>query len=242
MPASNDYHIPHIHFWTSTDDNSLFDVALYGSNQLINEHRHNLTVETPLAYYLITNASLERYAIPWSTAEIRNLIRDHLRSNGLIYEDDSAIRSLVPEGSLKEIKGPRALMNLNLALPDFFPNCKELEAKLNNAWNNQNNVKATCVDLVDYAQKALIEKSIPWQGLLLPLSSGAPFRNAIFAQYFSKFSPESFIGKATNPENLFYLIGMGKNYVTVDKRTICGITSNSLGISDIKISDFTFCN
>jgi hypothetical protein len=80
-----------------------------------------------------------------------------------------------------------------------------------------------------------------WGGYLTPLSPGAPGRNAIKYQYFSSESKESWTLNYKNPESIYYLVGMGKSYVTIDGTSICKLKVNPLGLGDIFITDFTAC-
>jgi protein-S-isoprenylcysteine O-methyltransferase Ste14 len=241
---------PVLNFWTSSDKNDNFTVALYGSNELVMKKRRNLHVQTPTGYYLVTHKQHVRTNVPWNSDTVKNLLTDHLAKNGLTsYKQSDYLLKLLPKGNAAEDK---TFNNFDknaaaeLVLPDYFPNCQPLSKTINEVFiaMGYNKLKAVCQDLSVFQKSHVspVSGDGKFDAFVSPLSPGAAGPNAIRYQYFSPLSKESYTSDYGNPEELFYLLGIGPSYVTVDGETVCDIKPNSMGLSNIMVTDFIKCD
>ena len=236
---------PPIRFFNSVSPETEFSVALYGSSELLRGERKNVRAHTPLAYYLISDPRWATVATPWNEPVTREIIQKYLLDAGLVYQgDSSAFEKLVPLGSAGDSK---TLSQFTLDdpaivfLPDYIESCPRLEEELRREWKKYSKLKFECADISAKIQEYIYGGKKGFGAVLTPLSPGAPGRDAIQAQYFSSFSKESFTGSFRKPEFLYRLVGMGDSVVTLDGQRFCGLKAQSLGLSDIFVSDFLPC-
>ena len=240
-PRAPHAQLPRIEFAVGGNRDSQFDVALYGTRQLLKGSRKNVQAHTPLAYYVITNPSLARYRLPWNTDETRRLINDHFVREEVFFPKAAGVEGLVPDGNALGREGnsvlPRALPEF--VMPDYLPGCRELAAELTRAWDGR--AKASCANIVSYIQTKVREKHGKWSAFLVGISPSDPGRDSLKLQYFSTESPDSLTYDFPDSEALFYLAGMGQSLVTVDGKNVCDLRPNVLGLGDIFVTDFVRC-
>ena len=240
---------PVLKFWTSTDKKDKFDVALYGSDNLLSDKRKNIHTQTPTGYYLVTNKRYKKIDLPWNRPEVQQIIAEHLNKIGLIsYRESSYLLKLLPKGKATEQKfnAPFATdAKAEIVLPDYFTDCSRLSQKLNDyfAANAYGGVKAICQDLLVFQKNHVwpVSGDGKFHAFVSPLSPGAAGPNAIRYQYFSPLSKESYTSNYSDPDELFYLVGVGPSYVTVDGQRFCDVKPNSMGLGNIMIDDFLEC-
>lgn len=243
LPSDQGAGLPRIEFSVGDDKDWNFDVALYGTRELIKGTRRNVQAHTPLAYYVVTNRAFFDRSLPWNSESTRRIIHDHFVKTGVFFSETTGIEKLVPPGAaLQEAEPKRAAGGaLQLALPDYLPGCPELAASLTASWAHDGSAKASCTNIVTFIQSRVREKTGNWSGFLVGLSPADPGRDAIRLQYFSKDSPDSLTYDFQNPERLFYLAGIGQSLVTVDGKRVCDLRPSTLGLGDIFVTDFLPC-
>lgn len=239
--------LPIIDINTSESADLPFHIALYGTKELLKGHRVNVQTHTPLAYYLVTNKMYKHTRMPWNTERSRKIIVQHMTRSEMLFPVTTKLHEIVPVGTAIEssIHLPKYHLKkrLTLMLPDYFPNCSSLAETLNQLWRNESeNAEAICGNTSKLTEDFTKRNFTEWQGMLSPLSPGAPGRNAIRYQYFSPLSKESWTSSDTNPDSLFYCLGMGQSLATVDNEKICGLKPNSMGLGDVFITDLIPCN
>lgn len=236
--------LPSMEIITSDDMNSDFNIALFGGPQLLKGSRENIDLITPLAYYVVSNPRLSPRRLPWNTRDVAAVIRSHLERYDLIHEKDNLITRWMPRGdALSEFPLPKMTdgTSVELALPDYLPDCLGLAKKLNRAGSGIAPICTNTSALIIERAHGYDKHSKPWYGFLTPLSPGAPGRTSVFDQYFSPDSSETWLAGAKTPSDHFYRVGIGKSPVTVDKNIICNIRGNPMGYSDLVASDFIYC-
>lgn len=235
-----------IHFHTSADVNQNFNIALYGTSELLVGHRVNVMAHTPLGYYVVTNPKIKGYKMPWNMESAKVIIKSHFIRFNLISPADNAIGGLLPKGaasSPERIEYSRSGPPFILALPDYIPQCNILSEQLNRHWRSLRlRSRADCINTSYFVEQVMKDRSKKWSGFLTPLSPGAPGRNAIHYQYFSPNSKEAWTGSERKSERFYYLVGVGQSFVTVDNSTVCGLKPNSMGHGDIFVADFLDCD
>lgn len=231
--------LPLIELTTSDDPAAPFNVALFGSPNLLGAGRRNIDLITPVAYYVVSNPSIAPERLPWNTPEIKRIIRDHLADMDLVYRTDTLLSEWMPDGSaLRPTARTSSTPGVEFVLPDYLPGCAPLAEKLHAA---DPRIDARCANTTLYIENRIRSRKAPWHGFLTPLSPGAPGRTSVVDQYFSSGSNESWLRGARSPSSHFYRAGLGKALVTVDQRVVCGITGNPMGQSDFVISDLIYC-
>lgn len=232
-----------IKFAITNDPHAYFDIALYGSEKYVTNERRNLHANTPLAYYIVTNQDLNPGEMPWNFESSVEMIRNHLKEEKLIVKEFN-YNKLIPLGSKPANK--KTIVSSKeeriFSLPKYVPSCHRLAENLTKLWENMGSKKyvSRCVDTSALIDKIIQRKFKEWHGFLSPLSPGAPAKEAIKFQYFSEYSRDSWV-KHVNPEKYYTLIGQGLSLVTVNKKLYCGIALNSMGLSDLLITDFIKC-
>lgn len=235
--------LPRVEFTVGGSKDLEFDVALYGTRDLLKASRLNVQAHTPLAYYAVTNPALASSRLPWNDETTRDIINSHFIKTGVFFPQTTGIEKLVPSGAALDTagKGIAPREPLEFALPDYLPSCQELAAALSSAWEGQGRAKASCTNIVTYIQRRVREKRGRWFGFLVGLSPADPGRDSLKLQYFSKDSPDSLTYEYPNPDALFYRVGIGQSLVTVDGRRVCDLRPNVLGLGDIFVTDFIRC-
>lgn len=236
--------LPKVHFAVGGGKDAEFNLALYGSEELLRDRRKNVQAHTPLAYYAVTHPSLAGRKLAWNTERTRTLIHEHFVRRGVFFSGSPEIARLVPAGSAlepKEAKAPGP-SSVEFAIPDYLPGCRDLAAALTAAWSGEGGAKASCVDIVTYIQGKVREKRTGWSGFLVGLSPGDAGRDAIKLQYFSRDSTDSLTYDYQNPDRLYYLAGIGQSLVTVDGKQVCDLKPNALGLGNIFITDLVGCD
>ena len=122
-----------------------------------------------------------------------------------------------------------------------MPACNKLASALNKQWRPYSSAKAVCIDIVEYVSKKVIHNKKGWDGFFVGVSASDPSRDSIRRQYFSSASPGNWTYDDLEPENLFYLVGIGQSLATVDGVKICNIRPNPLGLSDLFVTDLLTC-
>lgn len=217
------------------------DIYSY-ENPIAKNQLKKLIINTPVAYYVVSHDQLDFDSLPWNSSKTLALVRDHLAGEGLIFKNNLPFNA-VPFGrdptyfKLKNnIKEKREFL-----LPAFISTCDVLAEKLTKMWKEEgSNSTASCADLNETVQNTVLTGK-KWDGFLSPLTPGAPYRDAIHDQYFSSKSSDAWI-KNNGDIKSYYLIGLGLTPLYVDHNTICGVRDFYLGLSDLHISDFRFCN
>lgn len=241
LPNVKKHLLPKIIFHTSQSKNDQFHLALYGNKKLLNQDRKNISIHTPLAYYVISNPSLDQYYLPWNTSTTRDLINQHLTENELTFREIPNFFNFAPKGHALDVKTNKKFnATLIFFIPNYLPECQKLAEKLNNNWISTH-AKAICGDVVTYVYHSVINKQSPWHGFLIGISSADKSRNSIQNEYFSPNTTHGLVYKHKHPEKLFYLVGIGQTSVTVDSKIICGIKPNPLGLGFIFITDLIRC-
>lgn len=236
-----------ISFYTSTNPQDNFDVALYGTSGLVDQNRINVPTQTPLGYFVVSNPKLEGRSLPWNEIGAREIIKGFLRESSIIYGAPGALDKLMPQGSTATVLKSASFETIPsdfsaLMIPDYFPNCDVLRNKLNQYWHAQRiDARAVCGNTSALAERISKYGEIKWGAFLTPLSPGAPGRNSLRYQYFSSTTSESWLRGSTNPNTLFYLVGIGQSFATLDRRRICALAPNPLGLGDVFVSDFVAC-
>lgn len=235
--------LPQIEFIVGGGKDSEFDVALYGTENLLKGRRKNVQAHTPLAFYVVTNPSLAAYRLPWNTEEARKLLNDHFVRRGVFFSETDEVGNLVPAGNALSSGGRKNSPDtrLEFIIPDYLPGCRELASTLTASWS-QRRATASCVNIVTYVQGRVREKHGSWDGFLVGLSPADPGRDSLKLQYFSKYSPDSLTYDHPNPDVLFYRVGIGQSLVTVDGTNICDLRPNVLGLGDVFAADFVRCD
>lgn len=243
-PRDGGARLPRIEFTVGGGKNADFDISLYGSKDLLKGHRKNVQAHTPLAYYVVTNPSLEGRRLPWNTEKTRTLIREHFIPRDVFYSRAPEIERLVPAGAALVGKATSRLADSStkFIIPDYLPDCRNLAAALTAFWSGEGGAKAECGDIVSYIQGRVREKRGNWSGFLVGLSPGDAGRDAIKLQYFSKDSTDSLTYDYPNPDALYYLAGIGQSMVTVDGQRVCELKPNALGLGNIFITDLLGCD
>jgi len=235
-----------IHFHTSIDVERHFNIALYGTSELLTGQRVNVMTHTPLGYYVVTNPKKKNHWIPWNTNSTKAIIKSHFQHFNLIYSADHQIGEVLPKGtasSTEAVEYGKSDLASTLALPDYIPQCQILSEQLNLHWRAKRlRSRAECINTSYFVEQMMTDKARKWGGFLTPLSPGAPGRNAIHYQYFSADSAEAWTGSEKQSDQYYYLVGIGQSFVTVDNSTICGLKPNSMGHGDIFITDFAPCD
>jgi protein-S-isoprenylcysteine O-methyltransferase Ste14 len=240
--------LPIINFFTSSNANSSFNFALYGHPSLVQGNLKIIPAQTPLAYYMVTNKKWSSYDVPWNKETFKNILSDYLIDKNLVYsrEITSKLINFVPSGKAGEIKNLKEFKKTQkayISLPDYFPDCFNLSLDLTKFLNvDYPNLIVTCENTSQLIDEKIRQKKGNWDTFLSPLSPGAPGRDSIKYQYFSKDSLESWTEDYSIPENIFYLVGIGQSWVVVDNDVICGLTPNPLGQGDVLITDLKWCN
>lgn len=242
-PMETDPSLPRVEFAVGGSKDSDFDVALYGTRDLLKGSRLNMQAHTPLAYYVVTNPALAAARLPWNNEATRDAISAHFVRTGVFFPQTTGIEKLVPGGAALDAGGKNAPphMPLEFALPDYLPGCQELAAALTAGWKGRGRAKASCTNIVTYIQSRVREKRGRWSGFLVGLSPADPGRDSLKLQYFSKDSPDSLTYEYPSPDALFYRVGIGQSLVTVDGQHVCDLRPNVLGLGDIFATDFIRC-
>lgn len=235
--------LPRIDFIVGEGKNADFNVALYGTRDLLKGARRNVQAHTPLAYYVVTNPALAGRRLPWNDERTRQAIRSHFIKTDVFFPETSGLEKLVPPGAaLEPMNGePAPREPLELALPDYLPGCADLAAELTAAWSARGG-RAVCTNIVTFIQRRVREKAGRWSGFLVGVSPSDPGREALKVQYFSKDSPDSLTYESSDPERSFYLAGIGQSHVTVDGQRVCDLRPSVLGLGDIFVTDFLPCD
>jgi protein-S-isoprenylcysteine O-methyltransferase Ste14 len=234
-----------IRFHTSTDVKQNFNIALYGTSELLAGNRVNVMTHTPLGYYVVTNPRIGSYSIPWNSESAKNIIKAHLLQTNVIHSEADKLMDMLPKGaasSPETVGHSKGKVSHVFALPDYIPQCETLRDQLNEHWRSRKlKQRAECINTSYFVEQVMKDKARKWGGFLTPLSPGAPGRNAIQYQYFSHDSNEAWTGREKRSERFYYLVGVGQSFVTVDNSAICGLKPNSMGHGDVFISDFIAC-
>lgn len=233
--------LPEIAFSTEGGKDAVFDVALYGSKDLLQGARRNVQADTPLAFYVVTNPLLAGRQLPWNSKRTRDTIHDHFVRQGVFFDRSPDIEKLVPAGGALAGRGAETVEGRpnDFAIPDYLPGCRALAKALTAGWRGA--ARARCVDIVAYVQRRVRERRGPWSAFLVGLSPADPGREAIKLQYFSTGSKDSLTYDYAKPDDLYYLAGIGQSLVTVDGRNVCGLNPNPLGLGNVFITDFLRC-
>lgn len=243
-PISTASGLEKISFITSESPVNKFNIALYGTNELVTGNRINVQTLTPLAYYVVTSERYGGYRLPWNTKDSRDIMWRHLSEAEVFYPTETKLEEVLPQGgalerSQKPYKGTRTL---EFALPDYLPKCSVLADKLTARWKElKQNAVAKCANTSLLIENVTKRGLTDWFGMMSPLSPGAPGRGAIEYQYFSPYSKESWTGKAHDASALYYMLGVGQSLATVDNERYCGLRPNSMGLGDVFITDFIRC-
>lgn len=230
--------LPSIHFGSSSHKS--FDIS-YSIPSNDQKNIKEININTPIAYYSVSNPKFDYGSLPWNNANTIDLIKKHLVKSDLIFKNEIPFQ-IVPKG--KEI----AKDSINFSkrpfiykLPDYINDCELLENDLNIFWHQQGfQTKAECADLNVTIQDIVLKKK-KWDGFLSPLSPGAPYLNSLHDQYFSKNSNDAWV-KSKHDSITYSLIGVGRTNMYVNTQKICGIQDNFLGLSNLHLSDFVFCD
>ena len=83
--------------------------------------------------------------------------------------------------------------------------------------------------------------SSDWDGFLTPLTPSFPSKKSIEDQYFNSSSNEAWITHK-NAANYFQLLAISGSLLDLNPKKICGITSNVMGLGDLHVSDFVYCD
>lgn len=210
-----------------------FDFAIHSP---LNKEQVSINASTPLAYYVVTNPRLREYALPWNTEEGKGLLARFLRSQNLLYETNLHT-PFIPDGQGLHGGAKRAPKKLNFVIPNYLTDCPQLAQSLMKSWS----VHVSCLDITKYTQEVVAGRK-EWDGFLSPLSPGAPYSGALYDQYFSGTSIDSWF-KVPGENNLsYYLVGVGKTEVAGRKGIVCGLRPNFLGLSDVLVDDVVFCD
>lgn len=240
-PRIQKFSLPQIHFHTSQMKEEQFHLALYGTKNLLNGERKNIQMHTPLAYYVITHPKLDKYQLPWNTMHTKNIIHEFFVKNEMFFSHDPKTLQFTPKGeALLSNNTLHYHGQLVFALPNYLPDCQKLATMLNKQWRVEK-ARAVCVNIVDFVYNHVINVPKNWDGILVGISPSDPGRGSLRHQYFSPNSSNSWTYKYASPDKLFYQVGIGKSFATVDGKLFCNIRPNPLGISDIFITDLLPC-
>lgn len=218
-----------------------FDISLYGEEDFLNKNWKNHLTHTPAAYYVVSNPASPRNQ-PWNLPESRKLIASHLLQNHLIISDmGEEFNHILPKGLALNDKVVLTQADTKFFIPNFIKDCSDLATALNKFWLQAGikNSEAYCGELTQFLYNN-VSKKREWFGFLSPLSVAGSFRNALSDQYFNPRSNDSWI-KTNKPFELyFYRLGIAQLFVTTNDK-FCNILNNSLGLSDLQLSDFQRC-
>lgn len=230
--------LPSVSITSSASDQS--DIYSYENTNAKKKYQ-KLVINTPVAYYVVTNDKLSFNDLDWNSQESLQIIRDHLIKQQFIFKSKLPFNA-VPRGrdSIEFKLKTRSNVNRRFILPSFISSCDELANKLSATWKaDGSRSRAICADLNETIQDTVLKRK-KWDGFLSPLTPGAPYKDSIHDQYFSSDSNDRWIKNTSN--NLsYYLVGMGPTPLYVDQNIICGVRDFYLGLSDLHISDFKFC-
>ncbi len=234
---------PPVEFMVGAGKDFEFNVALYGTKELLRGSRKNIQAHTPLAYYVVTNPLLAGHRLAWNTQKTKDTINAYLVRHEVFFPQTTGIEKLVPSGAALDAFGKITALDseTDFAIPDYLPGCRELAASLTASWTVRGRVKATCTNIVTFIQEKVREKRGKWSGFLVGVSPADPGRDSIKLQYFSKDSPDSWTYDYPRPDALFYLAGIGQSLVTVDGKQVCDLKPNVLGLGDVFVTDFVGC-
>ena len=137
VPKTAADNLPIIGYHTSQKKEDYFDIALYGSVDLLTEDRINLQNHTPIIYYVVTNANLASYYLPWNSSKTKNIVRNYLISKDVLFRQDKQLQNISSAGNAlntsKKIKPPKN-KHFKLAIPDYLPSCEYFVGLLNASW------------------------------------------------------------------------------------------------------------
>lgn len=221
-------------------ESSVYDLALY-KDRTRNDVKV-LNASTPLAYFVLTHPHHKNTWLPWNSIESKKIISEHLRAHDYILNIEGPINA-VPEGmALVHRTNTKNSFSKNavrhFVLPSYIRDCDLLAKKLSERWIN---VVVSCSDLSLTTQDIVVNNKM-WDGFLSPLSPGAPYRAAIYDQYFSGTSTDSWLKTINDNEHFFYLIGIGRTEITVRNEEICSLRESYLGLSDLHVFDLEGCD
>jgi hypothetical protein len=179
--------------------------------------------------------------LPWNSGDTKALLASFLKKEKVIFETSFQVAS-VPLGKASARGSTKPGRPLTFVLPDYLDGCAQLASSLKRLWAKtyQGAVDVRCSDIARFTQEEVLGRKT-WEGFLSPLSPGAPYAGAIYDQYFSGVSPDSWFDKAGDNHASFYLLGMGKTEVAGRKGIVCGLRPSFLGLSDMLIDDLDVC-
>jgi hypothetical protein len=229
---------PDIHFKTKLQES--FDVSYIAP---INARANvaKIKINTPIAYYSVSNPKFVFKKLPWNYATTTSLIKKHLMKFDFIFKNELPFQ-VVPKGNELSTNSsvPNKVQYL-YKLPNYINDCESLKKELNKNWEiERHSAKAECADLNTTIQDIVL-KGKKWDGFLSPLSPGAPYLSSLHDQYFSPDSNDAWI-KNQHDTISYSLIGVGRTNLYVNRKKICDVRDNYLGLSNLHISDFVFCD
>ncbi len=244
--VSAENRFPELKFISSMKSTDQVDIALYGSENLLNKTKKKLLVHTPAAYYLISSTkSINPQDLPWNFLESQNLIKTFLKSENLTIGDGDEFNNIIPKGEASFIDKSLGKNNtaLTFLIPDYFHNCEILAQQLNKKWRQIGflNAVSQCEDISKFIPERVIANTKKWDGFISPITPGGYFRNAIGLEYLSKTSNESWIRGVEKTEDYFFRLGLAQTFIVTSTR-ICNVLPNPMGLSDLLISDLELCN
>lgn len=228
---------PDIHFKTKpSNDPDISYVPVATESSSVNK----ININTPIAYYSVSNPKLDFKKLPWNQNSVASIINNHLTKFDFVFKNELPFQ-VVPKGIVLPVASTTSNKRpYRYKLPNYINDCENLEKALNDLWKQQSHAtRAECADLNNTIQDIVL-KGGDWSGFLSPLSPGAPYLNSIHEQYFSQNSNDAWV-KSKDGERSYTLIGIGRTNLYVNKERICGVQDNYLGLSNLHISDFTFC-
>lgn len=229
-------------FVVTQDDNFPFDVNPYGARGDASATHLSLDSNTPLAYFLVSNFRNGASCLPWESAGLLSLVRDHFSRRQMIFPMESATQDFFGKLPMEGCTNPVFSKPewTEFYLPDYIPDCEVLSDAIEK-FLVRYQIAAKCVDTTKFLQEKVINRKHRWLAFVSPLSPGYPGRDAIQNQYFNPISRMSWTMDAPHPEKKFYLIGVGRSYITVKRNLFCGIRPSPLGMGDLVIGDLTSC-
>lgn len=236
--------IPNIIF-SSKESNSWKDPAdidIYGDENFFVKGGELKSVNTPVAFYVTSHDRFQPQNLLWNTPEVQSLIQKYLiKQNAIMDKPSAVILNLIPSGTVKRAQLNRIHPTTELKqflIPDYLPHCQELAVSLNRFSKQQkfDDYHFYCSDLMVFLTEH-VRGDRQFDGCLVVFTPGSPYPNNIQDQYFSPQSLESMTGQARNPEDLYYLVGVGDSLIRVNPQRILDVKVNSLGLGNIFVSD-----
>ncbi len=232
-------------FATGAPEGQRFEVNLYGLPEPPSDDFTSVESNTPLSYFLVSNHRRSDACPIWQSDRFLKVIRNLMQQSGTVFSSnetaDFSFFGELPSHGCEEPQNLEAHDTAPVFLPNYISGCGEIADALKEKFKNYQ-LDVRCVDTTRFIQESVVSGKNNWSAFVSPLSPGYPGPNAIQNQYFSSGSRMSWVRGAKNPHRHFFLIGVGKSFLTVKKALFCGLRASPLGLGDFQMGDLRRCD